>query len=64
MRKALCDVEPSVMGASLNLYLEAIKEDPNKYKEHAGSFVLILKQIIEHKLPKDFDYSRIPAPWI
>ena len=43
MRKALCDVEPSVMGASLNLYLEAIKEDPNKYKEHTGSFVLILK---------------------
>ncbi|EGR32873.1 hypothetical protein IMG5_068280 [Ichthyophthirius multifiliis] len=64
MRKALCDVEPSVMGASLNLYLEAVKEDPNKFKEHTGSFVLILKQIIEHKLPKEFDYSRIPAPWI
>jgi len=28
MRRALCDVEPSVMSASLNLYSEAVKEDP------------------------------------
>ena len=43
MRRALCDYEPSVMGAALNLYLEAVKDDPIKYKEAAGSFVLILK---------------------
>ncbi|KAL4495086.1 hypothetical protein ABPG72_015786 [Tetrahymena utriculariae] len=64
MRRALCDFEPSVMGVALNLYLEAVKEDPTKYKESAGSFVLILKQVIEHKLPREFDYARIPAPWI
>ena len=32
MRRALCDKEPSVMGASLNLYYSEIKEDPSKFK--------------------------------
>lgn len=64
MKKALCDREPSVMAAALGLYLDEIKENPKKYRELAGSFVIILKQVIEHKLPKEFDYHRMPAPWI
>lgn len=64
MKKALCDREPSVMAASLNLYLEEVKENPKKYRDLASSFVIILKQVIEHKLPKEFDYHRMPAPWI
>jgi hypothetical protein len=32
MRRALCDKEPSVMGAALNLYLEAVKDNPGAYK--------------------------------
>jgi AP-4 complex subunit epsilon-1 len=32
MKKALCDREPSVMAASLNLYLSEIFENPKKYR--------------------------------
>ena len=64
MKKGLCDREPSVMAAALNLYLEEVKENPRKYRDLAGSFVIILKQVIQHKLPKQFDYHRMPAPWI
>ena len=64
MKKALCDREPSVMAASLNLYLEEVAENPRKYKDLTSSFVIILKQVIEHKLPKEFDYHRMPAPWV
>jgi AP-4 complex subunit epsilon-1 len=64
MKKGLCDREPSVMAASLNLYYSQIRDTPEKFKDLTPSFVIILKQVIEHKLPKEFDYHRAPAPWI
>lgn len=64
MKKLLCDKDPNVMGAVLNLYINEIKIDNQKFKELTSSFVSIQKQIIEHKLSKDFDYHRVPAPWI
>jgi AP-4 complex subunit epsilon-1 len=60
----LIATDPSVMGASLILLHAMIVADPLPYKDLVPSFVSILKQIIEHRLPREFDYHRIPAPWI
>ncbi|XP_028305492.1 AP-4 complex subunit epsilon-1 [Gouania willdenowi] len=63
-RKALCDKDPGVMGASLHIYLHLIQENPEGYKDLTTSFVTILKQVVGGKLPMDFNYHSVPAPWI
>jgi AP-4 complex subunit epsilon-1 len=62
-RAALCDKDPAVMGASLQLLYEVCLTDPVGQIDLLPSFVSILKQITEHRLPRDFDYHRVPAPW-
>jgi len=64
MKKMLCDRDPAVMNATLNYYADVIRKNPENYKDLVSSFVVILKQIIEHRLPREFDYHRMPAPWI
>lgn len=64
LRKVLCDRDPSVMGASLNVIEALASEDATVFKDLVPSLVSILKQIGEHRLPSDFDYHRVPAPWI
>jgi AP-4 complex subunit epsilon-1 len=64
MKKALCDKDPQVMAATLNYFADAVKKNPSDYKDLVNSFVVILKQIVEHRLPREYDYHRIPAPWI
>ncbi|XP_057692318.1 AP-4 complex subunit epsilon-1 isoform X2 [Corythoichthys intestinalis] len=63
-RKALCDKDPGVMTASLHIYLQMIKENPEGYKDLTGSFVTILKQVVGGKLPMDYNYHSVPAPWL
>ena len=64
LRKALCDKDPSVMGASLCLFHDLILENPMPFKDLVPSFVVILKQVTDHRLPPDYSYHRMPAPWI
>eukprot|EP00899_Mesostigma_viride_P027947 jgi/Mesvir1/8337/Mv12598-RA.1 len=63
-RQALCDKDPSVMAASLCALHDLASSDPGPYKNLVPSFVSILKQIIEHRLPKTYDYHRTPAPFM
>ncbi|XP_029952615.1 AP-4 complex subunit epsilon-1 [Salarias fasciatus] len=63
-RKALCDKDPGVMTASLHIYLQMIQENPEGYKDLTPSFVTILKQVVGGKLPMDFNYHSVPAPWL
>ncbi|XP_019934196.2 AP-4 complex subunit epsilon-1 [Paralichthys olivaceus] len=63
-RKALCDKDPGVMTASLHIYVQMIQENPEGYKDLTTSFVTILKQVVGGKLPVDFNYHSVPAPWL
>uniref|UniRef100_A0A803SV57 AP-4 complex subunit epsilon n=1 Tax=Anolis carolinensis TaxID=28377 RepID=A0A803SV57_ANOCA len=63
-QKALCDRDVGVMAASLHIYLQLVKEDSSAYKNLTGSFVAILKQVVGGKLPVDFNYHSVPAPWL
>uniref|UniRef100_A0A8C3IZS3 AP-4 complex subunit epsilon n=1 Tax=Chrysemys picta bellii TaxID=8478 RepID=A0A8C3IZS3_CHRPI len=63
-RKALCDRDVGVMAASLHIYLQMIKKNASGYKDLTESFVSILKQVVGGKLPIDFNYHSVPAPWL
>ncbi|XP_073720644.1 AP-4 complex subunit epsilon-1-like isoform X1 [Misgurnus anguillicaudatus] len=63
-RKALCDKDPGVMTSSLHIYQQLIRENPDGYKDLTVSFVTILKQVVGGKLPMDFNYHNVPAPWL
>ncbi|KAL4565180.1 hypothetical protein LXL04_029265 [Taraxacum kok-saghyz] len=63
-RKKLCDNDPGVMGATLCPLYDLIIIDVNLYKDLVVSFVNILKQVAERRLPKSYDYHQTPAPFI
>ncbi|GLT73924.1 hypothetical protein SLA2020_457530 [Shorea laevis] len=63
-RKRLCDNDPGVMGATLCPLFDLITIDVNSYKDLVSSFVSILKQVAERRLPKTYDYHQMPAPFV
>lgn len=80
IRSVLCDQDPSVMSATLCIFEDAAARSAKEHKDLIPSFVSILKvstllwfqffssppsqQIIEGRLPKEYNYHRVPAPWI
>uniref|UniRef100_A0A2P2MR91 AP-4 complex subunit epsilon n=1 Tax=Rhizophora mucronata TaxID=61149 RepID=A0A2P2MR91_RHIMU len=63
-RKKVCDNDPGVMGATLCPLFDLITVDANTYKDLVISFVSILKQVVERRLPKAYEYHNMPAPFI
>lgn len=63
-RQVLCDKDPSVMSAALCVLHELIANDTVPYKNLTGSFVSILKQVAESRLPSVYNYHKTPAPFI
>ncbi|XP_031405669.1 AP-4 complex subunit epsilon [Punica granatum] len=63
-RKKLCDNDPGVMGATLCPLFDLITIDVKSFKDLVVSFVSILKQVTERRLPKSYDYHQMPAPFI
>lgn len=58
------DRDPSVMASALCLLHEFAKQDAHSQLDLLDQYCSILKQITEHRLPREFDYHRMPAPWI
>ncbi|XP_075496313.1 AP-4 complex subunit epsilon-like [Primulina tabacum] len=63
-RKRLCDNDPGVMGAIIYPLFDLIMADVDSFKDMVVSFVNILEQITERKLPKSCDYHQKPALFI
>ncbi|KAL7543085.1 hypothetical protein ACHAXR_013039 [Thalassiosira sp. AJA248-18] len=64
VRRLLCDRDPAVMGATLNVIEAMARVDVQPFKDLVPSLISILKQICERRLPSEYDYHRIPAPWM
>lgn len=64
LERALCDKDPAVMGSSLNVIEAVAVVDPASLKHIVPSLVAILKQIGDRRLPAEYDYHRLPAPWM
>lgn len=64
LKDGLGDKDPSVLGVVLNIYFNESKKDPAKYKEILKILVSHHNKILDAKLPRDYDFTRIPAPWM
>ena len=62
--EALNDSETPVIFAGVSMLHRAIVANSHQFKDVAKKLVEILWNILEHKYPKEYDYHRIPAPWM
>ncbi|XP_031567499.1 AP-4 complex subunit epsilon-like [Actinia tenebrosa] len=60
----LKDKDLSVSSASLILLYDLVVVDPASHKHLIPVLVSLQQKIISGKLQQDFDYHRVPAPWI
>ena len=61
-RRHYTDIVQSSHDTNLSFLL--FQDNPDGYKDLTASFVTILKQVLGGKLPIDFNYHSVPAPWL
>ncbi|KAH3743998.1 AP-4 complex subunit epsilon [Pelomyxa schiedti] len=66
LRASLCDTDPCVMAATLCAMQEIVKQDPDHqhWVDLVPSLVHLLWQVVDHHLPRAYDFHGIPAPWV
>lgn len=60
----LNDPEVPVLFASISVLKQLIIFDPISFKNQTTKLVEVLNKIIDHKFPPEYDYHRVPAPWM
>lgn len=64
LQEALDDDEPPVVFIAVSIIKQLVEKNPERFKELTDNFCSILKDIITHKYRKEYDYHKIPAPWM
>jgi len=64
LREMICDKDPSVMSAAVCALYELISAEPGAHKNLTPSFVSVLKQVIDRRLPTAYEYHKTPAPFV
>ena len=59
-------VEFTINGLSVGMSLSVIfiQDNPNQHKDLSSAFLNILSQVVNRRLPSQFEYHSVPAPWI
>lgn len=60
---ALRDGDPSVMMAVLPHYLQLSQAQPEKCSGLLGVFLKVFQQLVDKKLPREYEYEGHSSPW-
>ena len=61
---AFNDPETPVVFGALSLLKRLMEEDHIVFKPQTQKFAEILEKILDHKFPPEYDYHKVPAPWM
>jgi len=52
------------MFGALNILKLLIAKNPGDYKNQTTKLVDVFEKIMDHKFPPEYDYHKVPAPWL
>jgi AP-4 complex subunit epsilon-1 len=62
--EALQDQDTPVIFTGVSMLQGLVVGNPHLFKEQTKRLVEVLWSILDHRYPKEYDYHRIPAPWV